>query len=288
VSFRGLIRQILSLGPASKAKLRAAEQLLAEPDLSPDEVRRRLPELLACGNWEVRNVAVKLIARLRDPALFHVLLEKLLDADEAGIVRRNAAELLAKWGERTEQVEAALCAALDDPYWEVRSEAALALAALAQPGGIAEHKLVQRLYGAQHNGFAPADADPPPRQARERSFEVRACLAEALGAIGQTDKAFAALQALAADPQWLVRFQAAVALAEFSARLPEYHDRALQTIIRVDHLCSGALPMFVFPRRIGRLINDLREGQGRTDPTRLRRQYIHLKQGWHRADELGL
>lgn len=284
MSLKGLVRQILSLGPASRARYRLAEGLLRRADVPSDEVRRRLPELLACDNWEVRNLALKLIAKIRDEDRFHVLPEKLLDGDEAGIVRRNAAELLADWGKHTPQVEAALCAALDDGYWEVRSQAARALAVLALPGGLPEDRLLQRLYGSNGNGNGNGSAGHR-RPLRERHFEVRACLAEALGALGESERAFTALQDLADDGEWLVRFQAAVALAEFAARRPEYHDRALECVRLVDHLSCGALPLFVFPRRMGKLIDELRRGPGVLDPAVLRRRYIRLKQGWHRADE---
>lgn len=282
MSFKGFARQILSLGPRSKTKLLMAVRLLKQRDISVDEVSRVLPELLASGNWEVRNVAIKLAARARDEHGIDLLLDKLLDADEAGIVRRNAAELLAKWGERTPRIELALCRALADNYWEVRCEAARALATLAEPGGTVEQALLTRIF--RNGGRADGSNGVSPRTL-ERNFEVRASLAQALGSLGTSEEAFEALQALANDNDWLVRFQAVVALAEMSSRLPEFHERALRTIISVDHLCSGALPTFVFPLKMGRLIEEMHQGPDAVKVGVLRERYIQFKRGWHRADE---
>ena len=283
MSFRGFARQLLGLGPASRARLREGQRLLKQPDVSSEDVRRRLPDLLASNNWEVRNVAIKLIAKIRDESRFGLLLEKLSDPDEAGIVRRNAAELLGRWGRNSPEVEGALCAALDDRYWEVRGEAARALAALAPPGGRIERELVKRIFG--NGGPGDAVGSNGSVQVVEKNFEVRANVAQALGSVGGSPAAFAALEALAADAEWIVRFQAAVALAELASRLPEYHEQALRTMIHVDHLCSGALPMFVFPSRMGRLIEEMHGGAGSLKAGVLRDRYIRLKQGWHRADE---
>ena len=280
---KGMLRQVLSLGRVSGAQLRLAKELLLRQDLAPDEVRRHLPDLLASGNWEVRNAALKLVARIRDEERFGLLAEKLLDAREAGIIRRNAAELLLAWGRCTPEVEAALCRALSDLYWEVRAEAARALSGLAPPGGAPERAVLGRLL----NGAARSAAgELPGRAIRERNFEVRAGLAEALGALGLSQMAFAALERLAADPQWLVRYQAAIALAHFGSRLPEHRERALAVVRQVDHACSGALPTFVFPRRLRRLIDDMTQRPGTLTADVLRNRYIHLKRGWHRIDEM--
>ena len=275
---KGLLRQILSLGTTSKGRLQLAMSLLQSSN-SPADILRHLPELLNSGNWQVRNAAIKLVAKIRDEDRFDLLIEKLLDRNEAGIVRRNAAELLHKWGRYTPEVEHALCQALSDGYWEVRAEAARSLASLAEPGRAIERKLVKRLHDPDGNGRGDAQ-----RTVRERNFEVRAGLAEALGALGTTEDAFAAIKTLAADAQWLVRYQAAIALAHFASRLPDFFDRAREALQDVDHLSSGALPIFVFPQRIGRLLDDM-DG-GALDPAVLKKRYIHLKHGWHRIDEV--
>jgi len=278
VLLKGLLRQILSLGAASKVRLQLAMSLLHSSS-SADEIRRHLPELLDSGNWQVRNAAIKLVAKIRDEDRFDLLIEKLLDRNEAGIVRRNAAELLHKWGRYTPEVERALCHALSDGYWEVRAEVARSLASLAKPGGAIERKLIKRLRDPYGDG-----RDDSRRSARERNFEVRAGLAEALGALGTTEEAFAAIKTLAADAQWLVRYQAAIALAHFASRLPDFFNRARVALQDVDHLSSGALPIFVFSQRIGRLLDDM-DG-GALDPAVLKKRYIHLKHGWHRIDEV--
>ena len=294
---KGLLRQIVSLGATSKGRLQLAMSLL-QSSSSADDIRRHLPELLSSGNWQVRNAAIKLVAKIRDEDRFDLLIEKLLDRNEAGIVRRNAAELLHKWGRYTPEVEHALCQALSDGYWEVRAEAARSLASLAEPGRAIEQKLVKRLHGLWHvQAWLGRESHGQRltvdratrgggalRTVRERNFEVRAGLAEALGALGTTEEAFAAVKMLATDAQWLVRYQAAIALAHFASRLPDFFDKARAALQEVDHLSSGTLPIFVFSQRIGRLLDDM--GGGALDPAVLKKRYIHLKHGWHRLDEM--
>ena len=60
MSFRGFARQLLGLGPASRARLREGLKLLRQSKVSADDVRAHLPGMLRCHNWEVRNVAIKL------------------------------------------------------------------------------------------------------------------------------------------------------------------------------------------------------------------------------------
>ena len=57
-------------------------------------VAGRIRGFLGSDSWEVRNCALKIIARTRCEELYGKLVAKLLEADEAGIIRRNCAELL--------------------------------------------------------------------------------------------------------------------------------------------------------------------------------------------------
>jgi len=190
-----------------------------------------------------------------------VLVGKLTERREAGIVRRNCAELLPVVGLRSDAALAALTRALDDPYWEVRAETARALAVLADESAELETQLLGRL-------------------GRERNPEVRAALAEALGALGIGRKAFDVLVRLARDDAWLARHQASIALAEMGVRHPDFAEEATEVIRGLDLLAEGTATTSVFRQHILELAQ--LTAKGRPFPSReaLRRRYFHLKHGW--------
>jgi len=160
--------------------------------------------LLASASWESRNLGVKLIGLLqaRDKA---PLIEAILndrrpapwykrvaggDFEQVGFVRRNAVTALARLGVVTPGVEAVLLAALSDPYYEVRAEAAHAIAALdGATGEFARAQFISRLT----------------RVLRDRWLEVAAAAAETLGQIGHESDALPVLVALQNHRYWLVR-----------------------------------------------------------------------------------
>ncbi len=158
-----------------KGKLAEAERLL-RAETPPAGLGAKLDAWLASPAWELRNAAVKLIARFRDDGRYARLLGALADRAEAGIVRRNAAEAIAQLGLRTAPARGALVRALGDPYWEVRSEAATALAALFPPAEDLEAALLRALFGPRGG-----------RRIREANFEARMALALALGHLGLSE-----------------------------------------------------------------------------------------------------
>lgn len=114
-----------------------------------DGVRRyliyRYGAALASDNWAKRNRGVKLAGALKDPGaiplLMHIaqdqrrprLLARLLGERhyQNGFIRRNLATSLGQIGVASPEVITQLQTMLDDPYWEVRTEAMQALARLA-------------------------------------------------------------------------------------------------------------------------------------------------------------
>jgi UDP-N-acetylglucosamine--N-acetylmuramyl-(pentapeptide) pyrophosphoryl-undecaprenol N-acetylglucosamine transferase len=105
-------------------------------------LRNRAASLLIHPNWEERNVGVKLLGLLRAKekiplllAVFHdrrpaSALKRLFggDFEQVGFIRRNIMTALMRMDEVTPEVEAALMLAFQDPYYEVRAEAARAAA----------------------------------------------------------------------------------------------------------------------------------------------------------------
>lgn len=246
---------------------------MASDQPPPPDVGQKLDAWLESPGWEVRNAAVKLIARFRDQGRYHRLLQRLADPSEAGIVRRNAAEAIARLGLATPPARVALVRALSDPYWEVRSEALVALASLFPPAEDIERALLELLFGPPHG---------PRRWVREENFEVRMACARGLGHLGASRAAFEALVALAEDDFWLVRSQAAVALAHFATRCSEYLAEARDRLRRIDRLSEGAISYFVHRDVLSQVFRALdtapEEGVA---PEQLRALYLNPSEGWN-------
>lgn len=248
-----------------RAELAAAARLYNSAAEATDGVADQIRRFLASDSWEVRNYAVKTIAKTRCEELYDTLIERLLDRGEAGILRRNCAELLPSIPLRNPRAVEALFRVLDDPYWEVRAEAARALARLADESADAEARLLGRL-------------------AREHNFEARAAIAEALGALGTGRGAFDALAQMAAEGPWLLRHQAAVALLELAARHPAFAQDAAAVIRGLDLLAEGTATSSVFRQTMLELAELTAEGRPFPSPGLLRRRYLYLKHGWLRRE----
>lgn len=224
-------------------------RLLAIAESQPHLLRNanlagRVNQFLTRGDWQTRNAGVKLATRLklrslrwklaematdRRPA---PLLHRLLGGDfvEPGFVRRNALDALRKLEVPGPEVEAALIAGLDDPYWEARAAAARALAS-----------------------FAPT-LSPPTREraslrlaelCAERNFEVAVNAVSALQATALDAGVLATLEALHYHPNWQVR--SAVVKAYYGLYLRGVvEDRAL-LLARIEDVlitCDSFHPTF--------------------------------------------
>jgi len=255
-----------------KGQLAEARRLLSAERPRLDGIGQKIDAWLDSPAWEVRNAAVKLVAHVHDHGRCHRLLEKLADRSEAGIVRRNAAEAVARLHLSTGAIRSALLRALADPYWEVRTEAAHALAALFPPADDLERALLDVLYGPRRR------ARP---RIREENFEVRMACAEGLGRLGTGRPALEALTVLADDDSWLVRSQAAVALAHFASRRHEHFDEIRELLLGVDRLSEGAVSYFVHRDILSRVLRAVRKGPQDVAPDELGSLYLSPKTGWN-------
>jgi putative peptidoglycan lipid II flippase len=174
-------------------------------------------DALGKRDWREINVGVKLagvlgLSRLR-PELVAIVedrrpapwLHRIFGGDfrHPGFVRRNAVNALRHIGEPDRSVEQALLAALNDPYYEVRSAAARALQDLAQrlsPDG---------------RGAAIAALQ---ERAFERNFEVALHAVRALRAVALDDTVLATLEKLHYHRNWQVRLQVVRAYFELYRR----------------------------------------------------------------------
>jgi UDP-N-acetylglucosamine--N-acetylmuramyl-(pentapeptide) pyrophosphoryl-undecaprenol N-acetylglucosamine transferase len=165
-------------------------------------LKNRASALLIHPSWQERNLGVKLLGLLdaRDKiptllTLFHdrkpvSLLRRLLggDFEQVGFIRRNIIAALVRMKEFSPGVEKALLLGLEDPYYEVRAEAAQAAAAfgsrLTSPD-----KFVSALL----------------KLLTDATIDVSAAAAEALGKIGGEHDAFPALLGMWDSRLWKVR-----------------------------------------------------------------------------------
>jgi len=117
------------------------ESVVSRPE-DLEYLKSRTSALLIHPSWQERNLGVKLLgllqARERIPALLAIfhdrrpasMLKRLLggDFEQVGFIRRNVISALVRMNELSPEIEKALLAGLEDPYYEVRAEAARAAA----------------------------------------------------------------------------------------------------------------------------------------------------------------
>jgi len=129
--------------PDELGRRRRRGEEISEPDRR--YVRSKTDRLLRAGRWQDRNLGVKIAGLTGDPARLPTLLgfvtdrtpaplsQRLLGGDfrQVGFIRRNALQAVWRIGAYNASVKQALLQAFGDPYFEVRSWAAVAVLRLA-------------------------------------------------------------------------------------------------------------------------------------------------------------
>ncbi|MXX03086.1 MAG: hypothetical protein F4Z49_04870 [Gemmatimonadetes bacterium] len=230
-----------------------------------DYLKYRVDGFLKNERWPIRNEGVKLagllgyrdrlpflLALLRDrtPA---PLFQRLLGGDyrQVGFIRRNAVTAIGRLGVYDAPVRAVLLDLLADPYYEVRSAAALAFADLAHGPETADadgERDEEVLSGL--NGLL-----------RESSFEIRSAAIRALGRMG--DGAVSEwLRPFYQDPNGKVRQAVIDALADLVGRkmiddLDGLRDELDDILVTSNHF----EPDFPIKRTMNRLIGMIQNQQ---------------------------
>jgi UDP-N-acetylglucosamine--N-acetylmuramyl-(pentapeptide) pyrophosphoryl-undecaprenol N-acetylglucosamine transferase len=165
-------------------------------------LKNRASALLTHPSWQVRNLGVKLLgllaAREKIPALLALFndrkpvsrLKRLLggDFEQVGFIRRNVMTAFIRIGDLSAEVETAILAGLEDPYYEVRAEAAHAAAFFGPKISSAECFI---------SGLIKLLPDP--------NLDVSTAAAEALGKLGGESDALPALLGLWDTKFWKMR-----------------------------------------------------------------------------------
>jgi UDP-N-acetylglucosamine--N-acetylmuramyl-(pentapeptide) pyrophosphoryl-undecaprenol N-acetylglucosamine transferase len=239
---------------------RAREDELVESMIN-DEVFRYLRYRAACmlgdSNWRNRNAAVKLVGVLRIRGKIDILLDLITDRTPApipqrwiggdfrhnGFIRRNAVDAVARLGVWNSKVRSVLLGGLTDPYFEVRSHCASAIAAMSD--------LI--------------DTDPDmERQVRDctydRSFEVAIEAAGALGRVAHEPDSADRLHGLLMHDNWKIREAALGGIEQVVDRMPDLVDtkRLIGDLDEMAITSTGFVPTFELKGAINRLSRRVR------------------------------
>lgn len=162
----------------------------------------RAAGLLSHEAWQDRNLGVKLIGLTRYqekiPTLLHMLgdrtpasrIKRMFGGDfkQVGFIRRNIVHALQVMNELNPDVEQHLLIAIQDPYFEVRSQACRTAAHFG------------RFLAGKEEWFQALL-----RCLQDKSFEVILEAAKALGEVGVNGEALEVLMTLREDLRWQVR-----------------------------------------------------------------------------------
>jgi UDP-N-acetylglucosamine--N-acetylmuramyl-(pentapeptide) pyrophosphoryl-undecaprenol N-acetylglucosamine transferase len=165
-------------------------------------LKNRASALLVHPYWQERNLGVKLIgllnAREKIPALLTLFndrkpapfIKRMLggDFEQVGFIRRNIIAAIVRMKELSPEIEAALLLGLEDPYYEVKAEAAHAAAYFGE-----------RL--ADPKRFVAALL----KRLSDKNIDVSTAAAEALGVLGSENDALPALLGLWDSKFWRMR-----------------------------------------------------------------------------------
>ncbi len=253
----GRVADVRTLRP--EALLR---EVLRNPGVHGQNLASRVAYLLLPDNpWRNRFIGVRLAGLLKlqnaAPDLVRILTNRerpglflrLLGAHfrEPGFVRREAVVSLVAVGGFDAGVEEALLGALDDPYFEVRTQAAQAVGhfatLLSGPGRERAYAILTRL-------------------ARSRRFDVAASAVGALGLVALDDGVLALLRSLHYHPNWKVR-NAVVHCYQNVFRRDIVKDprRLLEALDDVLITCDAFTPHFELKENISRFRRALTSGE---------------------------
>ena len=202
--------------------------------------------------WQIRNVGVKLAGVMRYGERRSLLVElagdrtparlwkRFLSRDyrQVGFIRRNALVSLAQLGQWDEALRELLLSALsEDPYYEVRVEAARAIIALRQKIGACE-----RLTGALLEDL------------NHRSLEVRWSCLEALGAVVPSIDRLPEVERYIYHHSWKIR-QALITAVEllFERGLAGPDDPLVNRVEQLIPTCTDFTPSFPLKHSLARM-----------------------------------
>jgi HEAT repeats len=210
----------------------------------PDGLEEWVSKTLEDPVWSSRNIAVKAIRLAQLEQFAPNLCKMVSDPGEIGFIRRNASRALGQMGRTYSETLITLDNALRDSYWEVRATAARSIARISPPDKDREHTIVSLLFKT-----IPAQGDVlpiwrPGRVYREKNFEVREAMTQALGAVSVTSTAIWALRLLLQDDNWKIRNAGLQTIAVLYDARPLLRNELEQSLKDTDLSSTDFNPLF--------------------------------------------
>ncbi len=252
-----LLRRILSRNTTHNRDLSNIEKLHRDlkKGLRVPDLETVIIDYFNHPRWEIRNTAVKAAGESGIVAFVPLLCRFMTDRKQKGFIRRNAATALKSFRGNSKEIMPALMRAVWDDYWEVRSQAALTIAEIAEPDETIEMELIRRLFRTSPSIIHHLPYFFPLRVYRERDFEVRAALTRALGAVAITPSTLHVLELLTGDSFWQVREAAIQSLFRCAPSMGVSIMDLLLTLQDLDLTCPDFRPKFPIRETWNRLKN---------------------------------
>ena len=237
----------------SKKIFDEAQKLLNQSDSlrvsDKESVQAKAEGFIKENNWQVRNIGVKILGKVGDSRHAVLLADLLKDKKQVGFVRRNSAKAIKTIGVINPQIQEALMTGISDGYWEVRVESIKTAAALCAGDEMTAEIIIKRYLGNDYavnlNGSKPLRL-----RSKEKNFEVREAIAEALGNFLKYKYAVPALLLLLNDDSWIVR---AAALRSLS-KLPDGDDKLRKLVEGMNLTCESFRPVFPLKEIFSRIV----------------------------------
>lgn len=205
------------------------------------------------SDWQIKNIAVKLVGECHLEQYAETVADCLDVGKNVGFIRRNAITSLRQLGLVNPTVKQAVIAALDDPYWEVRTEAGLWISELSEPCDVLTDQLIDRIYSRPLTDISAYPIFWPKRIYREKNFEVRAALILALGATLTSKNQLKAVTLPLHEELWKIRDSALRAYINAAARLGLAQNKIAEQLSGFDLTCTEFIPNFPIRTRFNEL-----------------------------------
>jgi len=209
-----------------------------------DDQTEWVEQNLTHNDWKIRNIAVKLVGLCNYVGFEPAVRSMIVDLKQPGFIRRNGIKTLRTLGFSENSTPPEIISALNDPYWEVRTEAALWLYENGIPDNKLSKHLIRNLYRKDINQIKSYPIFLPGRIYKEKNFEVRAALLLALGTVLNDISLVHALHISLYEDIWKVRESALIGFINAHTRLSNSNEDLDRILSGFDQTCTDFVPLF--------------------------------------------
>lgn len=219
----------------------------------PDDTEQWIRANLEHSNWQISNIAIKLIGLRKLSGFSKKLAAFVTDSCKVGFIRRNSARTLYSFDTVDRTVLDAFIAGLNDEYWEVRTESAHGLMIHGQPDSKLTELLIKKIYRKPVSEISSYPIFRPGRIFLEKNFEVRAAMFGALGTVMSDKQYLHALEIALEEDIWKVREAALKAFLKASCRFGICDSEIQKKLNHLDLTCTEFIPTFPIRKTYSRL-----------------------------------